>query len=290
MQIPTVIFHSIYMVTVNYVKAFSETVEGGNPAGVVLDADSLTEDQMQNIAFEVGFSETAFVQKSKVADYKVKFFSPKQEVDFCGHATVATFHLLSEINSDATFFTQETNIGVLPVDIKNKKIMMTQPGPQFLEKYQPDLACEILNIEPNLLADTPVQSVSTAMSKLIVPLKPGTVEFIEPDLSKIEKFTTNNPVNGVGVFESVSDSNLLVRYFNPEIGVEEDAATGVFAGPLAWYVKKYNQIQQQENSFKINQGFNLGMPSEIFVETSTDKSKTYVGGYAVKFSENSFEV
>ena len=82
------------MIKVYTLNAFTDDVSGGNPAGVVLDADNLTEKQMQGIAKKVGFSETAFVMSSDSADFRVRFFTPSDEVDLCGHATIATFKLL----------------------------------------------------------------------------------------------------------------------------------------------------------------------------------------------------
>lgn len=75
--------------------SFAKTMDGGNPAGVVLDAEDLLEKDMQLIAAKVGFSETAFVQKSEKASYKVRFYTPIEEVNLCGHATIAVFSLLA---------------------------------------------------------------------------------------------------------------------------------------------------------------------------------------------------
>ena len=69
------------MIKVYTLNAFTDDVSGGNPAGVVLDADNLTEKQMQGIAKKVGFSETAFVMSSDSADFRVRFFTPSDEVD-----------------------------------------------------------------------------------------------------------------------------------------------------------------------------------------------------------------
>ena len=71
-------------VKVYQLNSFAKTNEGGNPAGVVLDADSLSETQMGKIAAILGFSETAFAMQSGIADFKVRFFTPKEEVDLCG--------------------------------------------------------------------------------------------------------------------------------------------------------------------------------------------------------------
>ena len=79
------------------INAFTDNNNGGNPAGVVLDSDSYTAEEMLKIASEVGYSETAFVMRSTQADFKVRFFTPVSEVDLCGHATVATFNLLRDL-------------------------------------------------------------------------------------------------------------------------------------------------------------------------------------------------
>ena len=73
------------------VNAFTESINGGNPAGVVLNSPELTEKQMAYITKQIEVSETAFVFPSKKADYKIRFFTSEIEVDLCGHATIATF-------------------------------------------------------------------------------------------------------------------------------------------------------------------------------------------------------
>lgn len=108
-------------INVKKVNAFTESLEGGNPAGVVLDSPDLTDEQMKHISKVLSVSETAFVFPSKKADYKIRFLSPDVEVDLCGHATIATFFTMAlegvfsqNIN---TVIIQETKSGVLPVDI-----------------------------------------------------------------------------------------------------------------------------------------------------------------------------
>jgi len=78
-------------VTVNIINAFGDNADGGNPAGVVLDADTLTDSQKLTIAKKVDLSETAFVSKSLQADYKLDFFTPTRQIAHCGHATIAVF-------------------------------------------------------------------------------------------------------------------------------------------------------------------------------------------------------
>ena len=82
-------------VTAKIVNAFTDSIDGGNPAGVVLNSPELTDKQMANITKQLNVSETAFVFPSNIADYKIKFFSPNIEVDLCGHATIATFFTMA---------------------------------------------------------------------------------------------------------------------------------------------------------------------------------------------------
>ena len=82
------------MVHVYVVSAFSKENKGGNKAGVVLNRAELSVSQKMGIAKELGYSETAFVTNSAVADYKIEYFTPTDEVPLCGHATIATFALL----------------------------------------------------------------------------------------------------------------------------------------------------------------------------------------------------
>lgn len=107
------------------VDSFTDKRFEGNPAGVVLDADRLTAAQKQQIAAEIHASETAFVSKSNKADLKVEFFTPTTQVDFCGHATLATFYMLAEsgkvkLGNGPLTLTQETRAGILPVAISKR--------------------------------------------------------------------------------------------------------------------------------------------------------------------------
>src|SRR5690606_33769632 len=108
---------------IKQVDAFTDRVFGGNPAGVVPEAEGLSEDEMQNIASEMNLSETAFILPSDKADFAIRWFTPKTEVPFCGHATVASLHVLAEegnlgMDRNGVFSLQiETLIGILAVDV-----------------------------------------------------------------------------------------------------------------------------------------------------------------------------
>jgi PhzF family phenazine biosynthesis protein len=170
-------------------NAFSKTEDGGNPAGVVLDADFLSDSEMKHIAKIVGFSETAFIQKSNSADFRVRFFTPHAEVDLCGHATIATFYLLSYkgiINNGE--YTQETKAGILKVENqKNETIYMYQNKPVFSEIIDKKEVSDSLNVhESVILKNFPTQIVSTGLKDILIPINSlKELHSIKPDFNKI---------------------------------------------------------------------------------------------------------
>lgn len=98
--------------------AFTKEKFGGNAAGIVLDAENLSTVEKQNLAKELGFSETVFVQRSEKADFQLEYFTPKQEVDLCGHATIAAIYALFDekrIAKDRFEISMETRVGILSV-------------------------------------------------------------------------------------------------------------------------------------------------------------------------------
>src|SRR4051812_24943663 len=102
------------MTAILHYTAFTDTPDGGNPAGVVLDASQLSAAEMQQIAADVGYSESAFVTTRADGGYDVRYFSPAMEVPFCGHATIATAVALAE-RDGAGPLTFHTQAGVVPV-------------------------------------------------------------------------------------------------------------------------------------------------------------------------------
>lgn len=86
-------------ITAYVASAFSKNHEGGNKAGVVFMTQPLTRTQKMAIAKELGFAETAFISDSKIADFRLEYFTPKEEVDLCGHATIGAFTIMKHLNN-----------------------------------------------------------------------------------------------------------------------------------------------------------------------------------------------
>jgi len=280
-------------IPIKLVKAFTTDKSQGNPAGVILDADSMNEQQMLGIAAELGFSESAFVQPSNQADFRVRFFSIKEEVDFCGHATIATFHTLLEQgkivlgDKEQVTATQETQAGVLSVTChKDGKIVMSQSNPVFgyIEQDSAEIA-KLLGIGAETILDTPIQVVSTGTPKLMIPIDSlATIRKIQPDLPGISDYCRELQVKGFYPFTTETlknTSNFYARQFNPRAGINEDAITGIAAGALGCYANKYGLVRS-EGSIVVEQGYDMGMGGEMYVDATNGVT---VGGYAATYGE-----
>ena len=271
-------------------NSFAKTEDGGNPAGVVLQADGLSDEEMLSIAQQVGFSETAFVQESEEANYKVRFFTPNSEVDLCGHATIATFTLLKikKIIGDG-ILCQETKAGILNIEVYNDKIYMNQNTPQYFNIIDKNEIADSLNITQNdFISHLPVQIVSTGLKDIMIPIKSlDRLLAIKPDLEKITALSKKYNVSGFHVFslETKFDSTAHCRNFAPLYNINEESATGTSNGALACYLYNYGIVNKEQSSELIfEQGYSMQKPSEILVRLKIDKNKiceVKVGGTAI---------
>ncbi|WP_129595818.1 PhzF family phenazine biosynthesis protein [Anaerophilus nitritogenes] len=287
-------------VEVYTINAFGKTEDGGNPAGVVLHADHLSEDLMQEISKKVGFSETAFVQKSYKADFKVRFFTPSEEVDLCGHATIATFFvLLKEGIIKSGKYTQETKAGVLNIEVnENNSILMNQPLPQFLEVMDKKEIANSLNIkEEDILDDLPIQIVSTGLKDILVPVKNLNILLhIKPDFDKITQISKKYNVVGYHVFtlETKLDSTAHCRNFAPLYDILEESATGTSNGALSTYLFKYKKVDEnQAKEMIFEQGYSMNQPSEIrarLIIKDQEIKGVKVGGSAAGVQKKIYEI
>lgn len=272
--------------------AFAKEKHGGNPAGVVLHADGMTEKEMQKVAHMIGFSETAFVQKSSQADYKLRFFTPNSEVDVCGHATIATFHLmLSQNVIRCGTYTLETGAGILEVNIQEDgNVFLTQALPQFYEEVDKQEIANSLGISMgDFVEDLPVQVVSTGLRDILVPLKSiDALHQIHPDFNRIAHVSREYDAVGYHVFTLETKSNAIAqcRNFAPLVDIPEESATGTSTGALSCYLYKYGKFtDKQWYDLIFEQGYTMRRPSEIKVRLCIDVSKQIrkveVGGMAV---------
>jgi PhzF family phenazine biosynthesis protein len=276
------------------INAFVDAGEGGNPAGVVLDAERFTQDEKLQIAAQIGVSETAFVSPSNAADFKLEFFTPTKQIADCGHATVATFSYLAQQKLvTAQHSSKETIDGRREIRLKGDSVFMEQTAPKYksLDETSITLADVLSSLslnEDDLSKDAEEPLiVNTGVNYLVVGLK-GESELrrIKPNFEAIEKISRELDLIGYYVFslDTVDkERDAGARMFAPFYGIEEEAATGMAAGTLAAYL--FDHFDLKKEKLVIEQGFymNPPSPSEIRVELEIENGAVkslLVGGQA----------
>lgn len=279
------------IVTAYLLNVFGVDESGGNPAGVVLNADNLTDEQKKSIAKEIGFSETAFVQKSTKEDFKITYFAQNGEIDFCGHATIAAWTTLFKqkiiISGE---YTQESKIGVSKITIlENGIVIMDQTQPVFKKEIDPEAIATTLNISASWITNTGFipQVVSTGLNDLMIPIDTREHLFaIDPDDARISDFEKQHTLDSFHVFtlekiekESIANS----RSFDPLHAIHEESATGSATGALACYLYKNGKLPQQLDNLSFEQGYSMKNPSKISVSLEIEDEeikRVQVGGKA----------
>lgn len=249
-------------IDVKIVSAFTTNGEGGNPAGLVLDADAYSSDEKLAIAASVGLSETAFVSTSDTAGFKLDFFTPTRQIAHCGHATIATF---SYLHQQGLIKGQETSKETID---GTRKIRITPDGAAFMEQSAPvfsaiesaDDAAEILRslglVPKDLIPGAPLMKINTGNSFIIIPVaKADKLASLTPDVTSISRISDAYDLIGYYAFTPETDTPdyaASTRMFAPRYGIEEESATGMAAGPLACYL--YSVMGINNDQFLLQQG------------------------------------
>lgn len=275
----------VELVQVYHYDAFSTEANKGNPAGIVLDAENLTDLEMQEIASSVGFNETAFPIRSDKADLRIRFFTPGHEMNLCGHATIATIYALKskQLLKNKREYTIETKAGVLSVSISENNndeiyITMQHASPKFetfagsVDGLAQSLGIRIEDINDNL----PVLYGSTGVWTLLVPVHNlATLKKMEPNNSKFPSILKERPTVSIHpfCFETYHfDSDMHARHFSsPFSGTTEDPITGTASGVMGAYFLKYIENKLDKPlSLIVEQGQEIGKDGKVMVKVIPD--------------------
>jgi len=292
------------------VDAFTSEKFKGNPAGVVIAADGLSDREMQMIARELNNSETVFLLSPDGPDHEVRlrYFTPTVEVPICGHATIAAHYVRSLKNNFKTGrVMQKLSIGILPVDIESSSddytIWMTQGTIEFSsplkDKDRQDLLAALTLNEQDLHPRCPIQIVSTGHSKVMVGIRSRQkLNRITPDENSLITLSKATGCNGYFVFtfaDSPSDVLTHGRMFAPAIGVSEDPVTGNANGPLGAYLVKHGLVSHNNSLFSFTgaQGEAIGRDGRVMVKVAIENdqpTQVQVGGSAVIVFETKIQL
>ncbi|WP_123041878.1 PhzF family phenazine biosynthesis protein [Cohnella candidum] len=267
-------------IKVLHYEAFSRIPGKGNPAGIVEDADGMPDAEMQRIAAAVGFNETTFIQTSRTADARLRYFTPGHEMDLCGHATVATLYHLKTNGwfADKDRITVETRVGDLPMEFLREpdgawSIRMMQDRPKF-EPFGGDRAALARSIgleERDLHPDLPIVYGSTGIWTLLVPIRDKEAfTRMKPDNRRFPEILTERPrasVHPFGLETEDPEAFMHARHFSSAFsGTVEDPVTGTAAGVKGAYALTYLEPERESASFLVEQGLEIGRDGRVKVE------------------------
>lgn len=282
---------------------FTKKAYEGNPLAVVIDGDGISQKRMQAVAREMNLAETVFVQKptSVRALARLRIFTTKEELPLAGHPVIGTWFLLAQLGvvpaqKGSVHILQQTGAGVLPVEISFSKgrpqqVTMTQKPGMFrpMRGTRANLAAA-LGLKANDLHPTlPVESVSTGISNLIVPLKNRRA------LGKIQMHTRDlyDFIRGQGTMAYCFALGTYGAAFSRGMlpwEIYEDPATGSAAGSLGAYLVRHQQLKAGAR-LRILQGVEMRRPSHIQVQVSSADGKLVprVTGAAVTILEGTID-
>ena len=215
------------------VDAFTDHLFGGNPAAVCPLTDWISDHVMQNIAMENNLAETAFIVKGK-NQFHIRWFTPLVEVDLCGHATLASAHVIYQfLDWKESKIQLHSRSGELLVQKNGDLITLNFPSDSFQKVTPPPFLIESLNV-------TPLEIYLGKTDYLIVVNSQKEVEQLNPDFGLMKK----SECRGVMVTAIGNESDFVSRFFAPMVGVNEDAVTGsAHTTLIPYWSKKLNKTE-----------------------------------------------
>lgn len=292
------------MIPILQVDAFTERPFGGNPAAVVLDAQDLSEPQMQSIAAEMRVAGTAFLMPAGRPDcqWRLRFFTPTREVAYSGHTTLAAVHALLEsgrLRADhAVFDTVGDPLKVSVVGGRSHRLIWLEPRVPELHPFTGQLAHvrEALGLAA---AAGWAPAVTTPDHDLLVPV-PGLalLTSLRPNLEALAGAATHAGLRGVCLVSreaSEDGSATHSRFFAPHFGIPEDIVTGSVHSSIGVWLFRAGLLHADGAlvAFTAEQGDSLGRPGRLRVELQLHAgavARVRVGGAAVTVLEGRIAV
>ncbi|MEU5699380.1 PhzF family phenazine biosynthesis isomerase [Streptomyces aurantiacus] len=271
--------------------AFSDTPDGGNPAGVVLDASALDDSDMLAIAADLGYSETAFLTAApeglggkEERAYSIRYFSPKAEVPFCGHATVATAVALAERTGPGKLVFA-TGVGTVPVEVAEEggtvRATLTSVEPHIAKIADADLAEALAalgwpagDLDPDF---PPHIAFAGARHLVLAAATRARLADLAYDFTRLEALMHRLELTTVQLVWRASATVFHVRNPFPVGGVVEDPATGAAAAAFGAYARELGLVPE-DAVLTLHQGEDLGRPGELTVTLRAGDSRVRVSG------------
>jgi PhzF family phenazine biosynthesis protein len=252
--------------------AFTDRPEGGNPAGVWVGRTLPDPGTMQRIAGEVGFSETAFVAPVRGDHRIVRYYSPKAEVSFCGHATIAAGVVLGETGGDGTY-TLDTAVGEVPVTVRIRdgrreaSLTSVEPATTPATEALVEEALSALGWRRDELDDAicPARAYAGAWHLVMAVAEANRLADLDYSFETLKAVMLREGLTTLQLVWRKSADVFYCRNPFPVGGVVEDPATGAAAAALGGYLRLAKLISVP-TTIRIRQGDAMGRPSRLVVQ------------------------
>jgi len=282
------------------VDVFPQKPFFANPVAVVLDAAELTSERMQRIAAWTNLSETTFVLplSSADADYRLRIFTPKQELLFAGHPTLGSAYAVLESGFAAARggkLRQECLAGIVDLSVETtnqgQRIMLDAPQAKIttLDNGAAGASASPLGVTIGLPA--PALRVDVGVVWLIAnPVDGESVAHLKPDMNRVLEVSLANQASGITAFGKSNDdlSEILMRSFLPALGVAEDPVCGSGNASVAAYLIHHGLMREIGAEYLARQGMQVGRGGQVAVRVQGDVIQ--IGGYAVTCVDGTLRV
>ena len=291
-------------IQVHQVDAFTRESFTGNPAGVVLNADGLSEAQMLAIARELNNADTAFILSVEGADHdlRARFFTPRTEAGFVGHATVAAHYVLSRRHEAPVKLRQKSKAGIVNVEVRGsgpeRSIAVRQSAPPIGRELNDRERLAVLDALA-LAADDldprcPLRIVGSSSTRLLIGVRgPEPLKHLKPDVHRLTTLSAQLGAAGYFVFAlnaNGADHLTESRMFCPALGIVEDPVSGNAHGLLGVYLARLGILRSDSPraAFTGVQGHHMHRPGRVQVELEFSNGAiegVWIIGHAVSIFE-----
>jgi len=295
-------------VQVHQVDAFTREPFTGNPTGVVLNADALSEAQMLAIARELNNAETAFILAPDADDHTVRarFFTPRSEAGFVGHATIASQYVLSRRHDAPRWQRQKSKAGIVDIEVRgsgeDRRIAIRRSPPPIGRELNDRERLAVLDAlalaSESLDTRIPPRIVGAAGTRLLIGVRgPEPLKHLKPDLARLTTLSAQIGAAGYFVFTvlpNAEDHLTEARMFCPALGIAEDPVSGNAHGLLGAYLARLGLLRRngERAHFCGVQGYSLHRPGRVEIElefADGELAGVWISGQAVSIFQTEIE-
>jgi PhzF family phenazine biosynthesis protein len=297
------------------VDAFTSRPLLGNPVAVVLDADGLSDEEMQRFASWTNLSETTFVLKPTISGpaYRLRIFTPAHELPFAGHPTIGSAHAVLEagiVTPEDGRLVQQCGAGDLPLRVEGsgpeRRIYVEAPEARVEGEF-PDLSDSVSTaLGREIAASPPPTALRNGPNWLFVRFEDeADVAALQPDMSATARLSLEHSISGVAAFAfpparpSIPPATagrqderyaVHIRCFAPAYGINEDPVTGSANAALPAYLARHGLLERTGREYLATQATELGRDGRVYVRVLDEAGRAEIGGQAVTVVEGTITI